>query len=183
MRCLTSLAFALLAPLAAALPTPDPNASPVTGAMSEPQSSAGGTGSAIIQNHCSYPISLASVGSSPGTVVHVPAGGSYSEQFHTTSTEAGVSIKIVKDGDPIRSANITQFEYTLVTPLVYYDLSLINGDAFAGEYNAVIPATASCPQVTCQPGEVPCKEAYTQPPQRKTKSCASNANIVYNICQ
>ncbi|MCJ1325074.1 hypothetical protein MMC10_001736 [Thelotrema lepadinum] len=177
-------ALAIVAPFAIAAPTPITTPNPAAAAITDADSStaAGGVGSMIIQNHCSWSISLSSVGSSPGPVVDVAAGKSYSEQFHTTSTKAGVSIKIVKDGNPLAASNITQVEYTLVGPLVYYDLSLINGDAFAGEHNAIVPATSSCPQVTCAAGEVPCKEAYTSPPQPKTKACTSSGNIVYNIC-
>ena len=184
MRFSAVSALAIVAPLAIAAPTPIaiPNSLAVAIADADPDAAAGGVGSVIIQNHCSWSVSLSSVGSSPGPVVDVAAGKSYSEQFHTTSTGAGVSIKIVKDGNPLASSNITQVEYTLVGSEVYYDLSLINGDAFAGEHNAIVPAMSSCPQVTCAAGEVPCKEAYTKPPQPKTKACASSGNIVYNIC-
>ncbi|KAI4149145.1 MAG: hypothetical protein LQ340_004775 [Diploschistes diacapsis] len=184
MRFSLLSALAVLSPLAATAPVSVTKLIPAAAAVSKAQTSdAAGTGSVIVKNNCGFAISLSSVGTSPGAVASVAAGHSWSEQYQTTSDGGGVSIKIVRDGNPLSSSNITQFEYTLASPEVYYDLSLINGDAFAGEYNAIVPDGSSCPTVTCQANEVPCAEAYTEPPQPRTKACAASGNIVYNICQ
>ena len=181
--------LAALAPFATALPISSLSSSGLDApdaldTLSPRAPASKGTGSVTIQNNCAFPISLSSVGTSAGPVVHVAAGSSHSEQFHTTADpNTGVSIKIVKnDGNPLAAGQVTQVEYTLVAPTVYYDLSLINGDVFSDEYNAIVPSVASCPTVACQANEVPCAAAYTKPPQPKTKACASSADLVYHIC-
>ena len=180
------LAYAalLVAPILA-IPTPDPSTEALQlppGVTEHAPDANAAVGNAIVRNNCGFSIQLSSVGGSPGPVTTIPSGGSYSEQLHVSSTGAGISIKVDQNGSPLTSNNIAQFEYTLSGSTVYYDLSLINGDPFKAQYQAINPSIGSCDSITCQPNEVPCQAAYTQPNQQKTHACASSGNLVFNIC-
>ena len=155
---------AVLASFAFAVPTPyaEPNdiVLPPGVTESEPKSLAT-VGSAVVSNRCNFNVFLRSVGSSVGPEVTIAPGKTYSEQFHLSGSGSGISIKVDKSGDPTGSGagNIAQFEYTLASNLVYYDLSLINGDPFVANRQAIVPADASCHQVVCNANQQPCPDA------------------------
>ena len=196
--------LAILASLATAAPAP--LSSPDNDIVLPPgvieQAPAGGAaiGSAIVTNNCGFSVLLRSVDDSVGPEVTIAPGGTYSEQFHTSGNGGGISIKVDQNGDPASSGDIAQFEYTLADNLVYYDLSLINGDPFQAERQAVTPADGSCHQVVCDAGENPCGDAFSKsckigfPSEFELKivdpggssnpvyACSSAEDLVYSIC-
>ena len=142
-------------------------------------------GKAIVNNHCSFPVYLASVGSTAGHVRTISAGETFSEIYETFSTGGGVSIKVAASTSGLTSGPLSQFEYTLIpsSQLVYYDLSMVNGDAFAEYRNTIIPSVASCESVLCTAGEKPCTAAYIRPDTNQAvHACTSSAIITYHIC-
>ena len=186
----SSLALAaILAPVALMAPAPlaEPNDLQLpAGAIEQSPASAAAVGNAVVKNNCGFSVYLRSVGSSVGALQTITAGGSYSEQFRTTSTGAGVSLKIDKTGDPTGSGagNIVQFEYTLSGSTVYYDLSTLDGNPFKAYYQAIVPASSACTKVVCSANESPCLASYHPGDSSShTQSCTSSGNLVYNICQ
>ncbi|KAK2763763.1 hypothetical protein FQN54_009380 [Arachnomyces sp. PD_36] len=140
-----------------------------------------GTGNAIINNKCSHDIYLWSIGSSADAEQHTIASGeTFSENYRTTSNGGGVSLKmsLTESQD-----EVSQFEYTIVEPQVFYDLSNINGYPFAEGGITIEPSDSSCPSISCEAGEPNCKEAYNQPyDDWATKGCDCSSDLVLNLC-
>ena len=111
----------------------------------------------------------------------VPAsGGTWSEQYQTPEG-SGVSIKI-NNGD---QNNIVQFEYTIDPDMsmVFYDLSLVNGNPLRDFFQTIVPDDTTCPSITCQPGQVPCPDAYNSPDENSAShGCTQTAGIRYYLC-
>ena len=94
-------------------------------------------GKAIIQNSCSFPVYLSSVSNTAGPTQELAAnGGTYTENWRANPNGGGISIKIAADK---AFSEITQFEYTLEDPELWYDLSNINGYPFKNWGVSIIP--------------------------------------------
>ncbi|OOF96754.1 hypothetical protein ASPCADRAFT_206923 [Aspergillus carbonarius ITEM 5010] len=134
-------------------------------------------GSAVVQNNCTYPVYLWSVGGSIGPSQTIASGSSYSETFHRDPTSGGISLKITKtsnglfDGSPQ-----TNYAYTLDTDTssVFYDLSDVFGDPFSGSALSVVPSDSGCGSI-CWANGVP-------PAGSQVKSCQQNSNEVLTLC-
>ncbi|MCJ1332757.1 hypothetical protein MMC10_009451 [Thelotrema lepadinum] len=188
MQFSTFALAAILAPLTLAAPAPlaEPNQLALpAGVTEQPAAAAATVGNAVVKNNCGFTVYLRSVDNTVGPLQTIKAGGSYSEQFHTSGNGGGISLKMDKTGDPTGSGsgNIEQFEYTLSGSTVYYDLSTINGNPFVAYHNAIVPSISTCHTITCNANENPCTASYYPgDPSNPTYACASSGNLVYNIC-
>ena len=147
-------------------------------------------GSAYVYNHCAGDVYLWAVDieRNPQAPTVIPAGGTWSEVYHTLS-EGGVSVKIAKN--PTDSV-ITQFEYTLTSgewDMIWYDGSNINcvddptNCPFHGD-NLYLGATVdSCPQRYCASQDAQCAGFYNTPDQNTaTLSCKPSADTFLHLC-
>lgn len=168
--------IALMAPLALAAPLPQPAGNAASLAKRN-------VGAATIHNNCNFDITVNPTmnGGDKGTQT-IPAGRTWSQQqMDFGGAGQGVSLKIKKVGGSIN--NIAQFEYTVseAMQLVFYDLSLINGNPFVDQLQR-LSASGTGPSVDCKAGEQPCAAAYTWPEQVATKAAPLGSNLDYYIC-
>ena len=119
----------------------------------------------------------------PQSPTIIPAGGSYSEPYHTPAT-GGVSLKLSKTSSIV---SCTQFEYTLLGGFIWYDGSNVNcaGADCPFMADGIYMATSqpSCPTRTCSPGETPCTGFYTlYNDDVNSLSCSPDADISMYLC-
>ncbi|KAJ5856441.1 uncharacterized protein N7529_010385 [Penicillium soppii] len=109
-------------------------------------------GSAIVKNHCNFPVYLWSVGTSVQPEQTLLPNDSYSEQFHQDPNTGGIAIKLSTDIDGLyTSAPQMIFAYNLSYfkargdngEKVWYDLSDVFGDPFDGYPVSLTPAEPS----------------------------------------
>ena len=145
------------------------------------QNSTGGSGNAIINNQCSHDIYLWSIDSSAEAEQKVLASGeTYSEKFRTSSNGGGVSLKMSLNEE---QDEISQFEYTLVDPMVFYDLSNVNGYPFSEGGITIEPSDSTCSTITCEAGVPNCRQAYNEPyDDWATKGCDCNIDLTLSLC-
>jgi len=138
-------------------------------------------GKAIIQNSCSFPVYLSSVSNVAGPTQELAAnGGTYSEDWRSNPNGGGISIKIASDSS---FSQVTQFEYTLESPDLWYDLSNINGYPFEQWGVSIIPSDSSCNEVICPAGVSLCAAAYNTPTEDwATAMCYSASDMVVLLC-
>jgi len=141
----------------------------------------GGFAEAIVKNKCSEPVYLWSVADLFGVeMVTIKPGGQYSEPYQLNPNGGGISIKLSLT--PSRDG-VTQFEYTLADPTIFYDISNIDGYPFLKWGVSLTPSDKSCPVVVCDPGVALCKEAYNQPyDDWATKGCPATSDLTMVLC-
>lgn len=148
--------FSLLSSVSAA-PAPAPN------------------GHAVVVNNCVKDIYLWSVGGSIGPRQVLSHGERYSEPIHVDPVSGGVAIKITRtpnglfDGSPQMN-----YAYALDGDDVFYDLSDVFGDPFAGHPVSVVPRDAECPRICWADG--------VSPGGSQVHDCSSVKNIVLTTC-
>lgn len=136
-------------------------------------------GKASVRNHCPHSAYVTSVGGSDSQTHELQPGAKLHQEFETGLFGGGISVKLSNDNS---LSKITQFEYTLAGPLVFYDLSNINGYPFEHGGVAITPSDHSCPAVHCPPN-VPCKAAYNTPDQNTaTHGCQSSTSLNLELC-
>ena len=143
-------------------------------ALGAPVKSGRSTGKAIVQNKCSFPLWVWSVGVQTTDAYKVDPGRSYSESFHPALNGGGISIKVSKTNQPI---GIEQVEYSVSNTLpktLYYDLSEIDGSPLAGQV-VLRTGIPSCPVVDS-------RSAYHRPDDVATKSCDANTDLTLTVC-
>jgi hypothetical protein len=132
-------------------------------------------GNAIVQNECSFPVYVWSVGSTISQEYTVNSGQQFSEVFYVDPKSGGIAIKITTDPKGLSDgAPQTIFAYTLDGSNVWYDASDVFGDAFSGYPVTLIPSDASCPSLVW-PNGVP-------PAGSEVKVCESNTNLTFTLC-
>ena len=91
-------------------------------------------GSARVLNSCPFPVTLWAVGGSVGQAqILSQYGGIFSEPFTLDPKTGGRTLKITREGDGLYTGKPqTNFAYSLDGATVWYDLSDVFGDAFAG---------------------------------------------------
>ncbi|PGH36065.1 hypothetical protein GX50_01077 [[Emmonsia] crescens] len=138
-------------------------------------------GTARVKNNCPHPVYLWSVANTGNVPSHtINPGGTYDEQYRSNPNGGGISLKI---SNTPSDAAVTQFEYTLAGPKVFYDISNINGYPLVHGGVSLTPSSGQCPGVICQAGDHFCKEAYNQPhDDHATHACASSADLTMTLC-
>ncbi|KAL5115339.1 hypothetical protein ACEQ8H_006784 [Pleosporales sp. CAS-2024a] len=123
-------------------------------------------GRAIVTNQCDAPIYLWSVGSTISNATTLPKDSSYSETFHTDPVSGGVALKITAAENGLWTANASQtiFAYALDASqsTVWYDLSDLFGDGFAGRTLKVTPSDGACEAIVWGAGRMPAGEGGSQ---------------------
>ena len=133
-----------------------------------------GTGFASVVNHCTFPVYLSSVGSSPGTQTNLTSKSVYTEPYRFDPVSGGIAIKLVRTVDGLYNGSpVTQFDYTLNGTRLFYDLSDVYGDAFKGFSVVQAPSDKTCPGITWANGV---------PGPNQVNSCSSAANVTVTVC-
>ncbi|EEP81994.1 predicted protein [Uncinocarpus reesii 1704] len=108
------------------------------------------------------------------------SGDKYSEEYRKNDNGGGISIKLSLDKD---QKEVSQFEYTLDDPKVFYDLSNIDGYPFKDGGVTIVPSDDSCPKVTCEAGDGKCSEAYNKPDDdHATHGCPQETDLHVVLC-
>ena len=136
-------------------------------ATPSPSPSPGGSGGVNIKNNLDQNIYLWSVGNTADNKMHTlnANGGTYSEDWQAPPGGGGVSIKMATKPD---QSDVLQFEYTMASDTIYWDLSAINmgtDSEFVKFGFAVVPSHpgGDCPSAICKAGDVNCGAAYITP--------------------
>ncbi|EPS29152.1 hypothetical protein PDE_04101 [Penicillium oxalicum 114-2] len=100
----------------------------------------------------------------------------YTEPLHYDPASGGVALKITTSaGGLFNGSPQTNFAYTLDGQGVWYDLSDVFGDAFAGEALAVVASKEDCPGI-CWPEGVDPNGAS------ETKVCEASSDVTLTVC-
>jgi hypothetical protein len=135
-------------------------------------------GRAIVTNQCDAPLYLWSVGGtiSPQTVLS--RSTSYSETFHRDPLSGGIAIKLSAIPNGIFTPNVSQtiFAYNLdsAANTIWYDLSAVFGDGFAGRTIKITPTDGSCDSITWSAGK--------QPAGSQVRSCGAEGDLELSFC-
>ena len=140
-----------------------------------------------VSNHCGVPFYVWSVSDVQSDMVTIPDYTVvYNETYRSRGdNDGGISIKIAKSNDNgnLPSTGVSQFEYTITSDNVWYDLSNINGNPLQGISILLAPSESSCPTVQCASNDETCKAAYNQPnDDTATHACAPNADLMLTLC-
>ena len=136
---------------------------------------AAAVGSARVVNKCSNSVSVWSVGSEVAGPYTLAKDGTYSEGFVVDATTGGKALKITLAEDGLYTgAPQTIFSYSLDGDSVWYDLSDVFGDAFAGSKLVEASADTSCPAITWDNG--------TPPAGSQVKKCGSGSDVTLTLC-
>lgn len=132
-------------------------------------------GNAVVSNHCAEPVYLWSVGSSVSGPYTIEQGASYSEQFAKDAVTGGKALKVTHTPDGLYSgAAQTVFAYNLDNGGVWYDLSDVFGDGFAGRKVTVESADASCQAIVWPAG--------VSTGGSQVKVCSAEKDVVLTLC-
>lgn len=112
-------------------------------------------GRAIVTNQCDQTIYLWSVGSSIGPQQVIPKDSSYSEYYHRDPTSNGIALKMTAEEGGIFKPNVSQtiFAYNLDGDQVWYDMSDLFGDGFAGRTMTLRPTDQTCKVISWPAGK------------------------------
>lgn len=142
-----------------------------------------GSGSVQFVNNLGSDVYLWTTASDPGSMQTLPAGGgTHSEGWQTNSNGGGISIKL--STTPTDTDSVLQFEYTVDSDTLYWDLSSINMDPtsdFVQSGFSVTPSDSSCNSATCAPGDSNCAASYQHPDDVNTNSCSTGATYVVTL--
>ncbi|KAK4137738.1 hypothetical protein BT67DRAFT_431955 [Trichocladium antarcticum] len=133
-------------------------------------------GMARVVNNCSDSVHVWSVGAEvTGPYQLGKNGGFYGEEFVKDAVTGGRALKVTRHADGLYTgAAQTIFAYNLDHASVWYDLSDVFGDAFAGKKVVVASAEATCPSIVWPTG-VP-------PAGSQVKVCTASKNVVLTLC-
>ncbi|KAM7185542.1 hypothetical protein V8F33_012352 [Rhypophila sp. PSN 637] len=133
-------------------------------------------GNAKVVNKCTVPVYLWSVGGNVSGVYTLAAKtGTYSEPFVKDPVTGGKALKITKTKDGLYTGKAqTVFAYSLDGDKVWYDLSDVFGDAFAGAKIVEASADTTCPAITWPTG-IP-------PAGSQVKVCTAAKDVTLTLC-
>lgn len=142
-----------------------------------------GSGSVQFVNNMGSDVYLWTTAADPGSMKTLNnGGGTYSEPWQTNSNGGGISIKLATTQSD--DSNVLQFEYTVDSDKLYWDLSSINLDSnsdFVQSGFSVTPSDSSCNTATCAPGDSNCAASYQHPDDVNTNSCSTGATYVVTL--
>jgi hypothetical protein len=103
------------------------------------------------------------------------SGGSYSEPFVKDPQTGGKALKITVESDGLYTGKPqTVFAYNLDGGQIWYDLSDVFGDAFAGKKIVENSSNAACPAIVWDNG--------TPPAGSQVKVCESGSDVTLTLC-
>lgn len=145
-------------------------------------SSSSSSGNVQFVNNLDSDIYLWTTSSESGSMQTLSSGGgTYSENWQTNSNGGGISIKLSTTQN---EDSVLQFEYTVDSDTLYWDLSSINLDSssdFIKSGFSVKPSDSSCKSATCEAGDVDCADSYQHPDDVNTLSCSVDAQYVVTL--
>lgn len=133
-------------------------------------------GNAVVRNNCNFEVTLWSVGSNVSDAHTIPSGhNTYVEQLTRDPKSGGRTLKITRERDGLfTNKPQTDFAYSLDGAKVWYDLSDVFGDPFAGNKMVVYSSDKNCPSIVWDKG--------TNPGGSQVKTCGSNNDITLSLC-
>lgn len=133
-------------------------------------------GRAIITNQCDEPVYLWSVGSTVSNQTALPKDSSYAEIFHSDPESGGISIKVTSTPDGIFQNGTSQlvFAYSIDSSTVWYNMTSVFGDGFAGRTLRVQPSDEKCEPISWYDGRAPKDD--------QIKSCEKGTNLELTFC-
>ncbi|EFY85091.1 hypothetical protein J3459_011199 [Metarhizium acridum] len=132
-------------------------------------------GNAVVKNNCGFPVTVWSVGSQISNPNTLQPGQAYSEQFSRDPTTGGRALKITREPDGLYTGQPqTIFAYNLKDGAVWYDLSDVFGDAFAGQKLVEGSADTSCPSIVWSNG--------TPLAGSQVKDCRDSTDVTLTLC-
>lgn len=145
-------------------------------------SSSSSSGNVQFVNNMGSDVYLWTTSSDPGNMKTLSSGGgTHSEEWQTNSNGGGISIKLSTTKD---ENSVLQFEYTVDSDTLYWDMSSINLDSsseFIKSGFSVKPSDSSCKTATCKPGDTNCAESYQHPDDVNTLSCSVDAQYIVTL--
>lgn len=132
-------------------------------------------GNAIVTNYCQETIHVWSVGSSITDYQVVASNQSYTEQYRNDNVTGGITLKVtvIADGIYIGTPEL-DYGYTLDNGTIWYDISDVNGDPFAGSNVALVPSIGACQSFIWSNG--------VSPSGINTAPCSSDADLQLTLC-
>ncbi|EFQ92070.1 hypothetical protein PTT_10904 [Pyrenophora teres f. teres 0-1] len=112
-------------------------------------------GRAIVTNQCDAPIYLWSVGGSISDQKVITKDQSYSETFTKDPKSGGIALKMTTVEGGIFKPNVSQtiFAYNLDANQIWYDMTDIFGDGFAGRTMTLKPKDPACQSINWYGGK------------------------------
>lgn len=134
----------------------------------------------VINNTCSFDVTVWHVGDNPSGPSVVGARKYYYDVLANKADNSGPSVKVSITGT---QEVVAQLEYTVGAELLYYDLSHINGHPFLPHGIELRSSIGSCTKVDCAPGEPVCAGAYHTPYDNwATTSCDPRGYLTLDLC-
>ncbi|KAJ9303187.1 hypothetical protein DTO271G3_561 [Paecilomyces variotii] len=139
-------------------------------------------GGVTILNEVGQTVYLWTTSEQAGQMVTLANGQSYSENWQTNPDAGGISVKISTTPE---LDDVMQFEYTLLTPIIWWDVSLINMEItslFDKLGFSVTSDNSNCFEVNCPAGDTACNDAYLWPTDdQATHSCDSTTHMTLHL--
>lgn len=133
-------------------------------------------GYARVVNNCDFEVTLWSVGSEisdPNTLA--AHGGSYAERYTKDDKTGGRTLKITLDRDGLYTGKPqVNFAYNLDPDRVFYDLSDVFGDPFAGHKIQVVPSNSNCRSLVWEDGRPPAGS--------QVRDCSADSDTTLTLC-
>jgi hypothetical protein len=138
--------------------------------------SAQALGQAKVINNCPFDVSVWSVGAAIAGPWRLAAnGGSYGETFVRDPTTGGKALKVTIPADGLfTGAPQSDFAYSLDGARIWYDLSDVFGDPFAGHKLVVSSTSKGCGTIIWPNG--------TPPAGSQVKVCDSANDVDFVLC-
>jgi len=139
-------------------------------------STAQAVGRAIVTNQCDEPIYLWSVGGTVSEQHTITKDTSYSEEYHRDAASGGMALKVTAVEGGLFKPNVSQliFAYNLDPTQVWYDMSALFGEGFAGRTIKITSTDSSCDSVGWYSGR--------QPAGSNIRSCGNQADLELTFC-
>ncbi|KAF3035650.1 hypothetical protein E8E12_001100 [Didymella heteroderae] len=133
-------------------------------------------GRAIVTNQCDSPIYLWTVGSTTSNQTILPKDSSYGELFHTDPVSGGIALKITPAPDDLFTPNASQlvFAYNVENSYIWYDMSSLFGDSFAGRTLRIQPSDDACDSIGWHDGRTPVGS--------QVKKCQKETDLELTFC-
>ncbi|OAA67366.1 BYS1 domain-containing protein [Cordyceps fumosorosea ARSEF 2679] len=132
-------------------------------------------GFAKVTNQCDFEVTLWSVGKDVSNGHTLRQGDAYQEPFAVDPKTGGRTLKVTRDRDGLYTGRPqTNFAYSLQQTNIWYDLSDVFGDSFAGKKLRLASDDADCPAIEWDNG--------TSPGGSQTHICHSDVSVVLILC-
>ena len=133
-------------------------------------------GNAFITNKCRDSVYVWSVSSSVSPKTTITWGGQYEESYRVDPKSGGIALKITTVDNGLFTPNTPQtvLSYSIDGDHVWYDLSDVGGDAFAGRRVVLHPDNPNCDSIIWPRG-IP-------PTGSNIKACDARYDVELILC-